>query len=89
MRVQGHRSPHVHVATNALSLLRIEHEAAPSGVAQILALPPLTAQKQIMDRVSAGREEIAREREAAGRLTREINAEVEALILGTKKASEL
>jgi len=46
-------------------------------------------QKQIMERVAAGREEIARERETAGRLARDINAEVEALILGTKKVSEL
>ena len=41
-------------------------------------------QKQIMERVAAGREEIAREREAADRLAREINAQVEAMILGTK-----
>jgi type I restriction enzyme S subunit len=52
-------------------------------------LPPLDVQKEIMERVSAGREEIAREREAADRLDRDINAEVEALILGTKKVSEL
>ena len=54
-----------------------------------IPLPPLTLQKQIMERVAAGREEIAREREAAERLAREINSEVEALILGTKKVSEL
>ena len=36
----------------------------------------------------AGRYEIAREREAADRLTREINAEIEALILGTKTLRE-
>ena len=34
-------------------------------------------------------EELAREREAADRLARDINAEVEGLILGTKKVSEL
>jgi type I restriction enzyme S subunit len=51
-----------------------------------IPLPPLTVQKQIMYRVSAGREEIAREREATNRLTREISAELEALILGTKRA---
>jgi len=50
-----------------------------------ITLPPLTLQKQIMERVAAGREEIAREREAAERLTREINVEVEAMILGVKK----
>lgn len=54
-----------------------------------IPLPPLSVQKQIMERVAAGREEIAREREAADRLAREINSEVEALILGTKKVSEL
>ena len=54
-----------------------------------IPLPPLSVQKQIMERVTAGREEIAREREAADRLARDINAEVEALILGTKKVSEL
>ena len=54
-----------------------------------IPLPPLTVQRQIMDRVSAGRQEIAREREAADRLGGEINAEVEALILGTKRVSEL
>lgn len=54
-----------------------------------IPLPPLSVQKQIMERVAAGREEIAREREAANRIAREINAEIEALILGTKKVSEL
>ena len=54
-----------------------------------LPLPPLPVQKQIMERVAAGREEITREREAAERLACDINAEVEALILGTKKVSEL
>jgi len=48
-------------------------------------LPPLSVQKQIMERIAAGREKIAREREAAERLTREINAEIEAIILGAKK----
>jgi len=38
-------------------------------------LPPLSIQRQIMERVAAGRAEIARE----------INAEIEALILGTKR----
>ena len=49
-----------------------------------IPLPPLAVQRQIMERVAAGREEIARERETADRLARDINAEVEALILGTK-----
>ena len=53
-----------------------------------IPLPPLTVQKQIMERVAAGRKEIARERETADRLAREINAEIEALILGTKTLGE-
>jgi type I restriction enzyme S subunit len=54
-----------------------------------IPLPPLTTQKQIMERVATGCEEIAREREAADRLTHQIDGEVEALILGTKRVSEL
>ena len=60
----------------------------PSLLALRLPLPPLAVQRQILRQVAAGREEIAREREAADRLARDINAEVEALILGTKKVSE-
>jgi hypothetical protein len=37
-----------------------------------------------MERVEAGRAKIAREREAADRLRRETQAEVEAMILGAK-----
>jgi type I restriction enzyme S subunit len=54
-----------------------------------IPLPPLSVQKKIMEQVAAGRKEIAREREAAKHIAREINAEVEALILGTKKVSAL
>jgi type I restriction enzyme, S subunit len=53
-----------------------------------IPVPPLAVQKQIMERVAAGREEIGRERKAADRLARDINTEVEALILGTKKVNE-
>lgn len=53
-----------------------------------IPLPPLTVQKQIMERVAAGRAEIAREREAADKLTKDINAEIEALILGTRTLDE-
>ena len=53
-----------------------------------IPLPPLAVQKQIMERVAAGREEIARERETTDRLARDINAEVEGLILGTKTLRE-
>ena len=42
-----------------------------------------------MERVAAGHKEIARERDAADRLALNINLEIEALILGTKKVSEL
>lgn len=51
-------------------------------------LPPLLVQQQIMERVAAGRAEIAREREAADKLTKEIHADVEALILGTKSLKD-
>lgn len=54
-----------------------------------LPLPPLSVQKQIIERVASCRKEISRERESADLITREINAEIEALILGTKKVSEL
>ena len=40
-------------------------------------------QREIVARVQTGRAEIARERAAAARLTREITAETEARILGT------
>ena len=53
-----------------------------------IPLPPLSVQKQIIERVAAGREEIASERETADRLAREINAEIETLILGTKTLRE-
>jgi len=54
-----------------------------------IPVPPLAVQRQIVERMAAERAEIAREREAAERLASEINAEIEALILGTKKVSEL
>ncbi|MBN2713029.1 MAG: restriction endonuclease subunit S, partial [Planctomycetes bacterium] len=54
-----------------------------------IPLPPLTVQKEIVERITAQRREVAREREAAERLSRDIAAEVEALILGIKKVSEL
>jgi hypothetical protein len=39
-------------------------------------------------RVATGREAIAREKANAERLSREINAEIEALILGTKRIGD-
>jgi len=50
-----------------------------------IPLPPLSVQRQIMERVAEGRTEITREREATNRLARDIDEEVEALILGVKK----
>ena len=54
----------------------------------VIPLPPLSVQKQIMERVETGRAEIARERDAAESLAKAINAEVEALILGTKSLKD-
>ena len=50
-----------------------------------IPLPPLRVQREIMARVASGRTEIAREREAAARLAVEIDTEIEARILGSKK----
>jgi len=50
-----------------------------------IPLPPLPIQIQIMQRVTAGAQEIARERDTADCLANEINAEVESLILGTER----
>jgi type I restriction enzyme, S subunit len=54
-----------------------------------LPVPPVAVQRQIVERVTAAREEIARERESADRIERDIKAEVEALILGKKKVADL
>ena len=59
----------------------------PSLLALSLPLPPLSVQRQILLEIAAGRKEIAHEREAADRLARDIDAEVEALILGAKPLS--
>jgi hypothetical protein len=60
----------------------------PSLLALRLPLPPLTVQKQIMERVAAGRAEIARKRDAANTLAKDIHADIEALILGTRTVHE-
>lgn len=54
-----------------------------------IPLPPLSVQKQIMDRVDKGRKGITHKREESERLAREIHTELEALIVGTKKVSEI
>ena len=51
--------------------------------------PSLAVQKEIVERIAAQRREIARERKAADCITHEIDGEIEALILGKKKVSEL
>ena len=53
-----------------------------------IPLPPLAVQKEIMQRVDADRAEIARERKAADELSKAINTELEALILGTRILNE-
>ena len=53
-----------------------------------IPLPPLAVQEKIMERVAQGRAEIACEQESAERLSKEISAEVEALILGSKTLTE-
>jgi len=53
-----------------------------------IPLPPLETQQAILEKVHASRAEIARQKERAAQLRREAEAEVEALILGTKKTEE-
>lgn len=53
-----------------------------------IPLPPLAVQQQVMQRVASGRAEIAREREAAEKRSKTIDAEIEALILGTKSLKD-
>lgn len=52
-----------------------------------LPLPPLTVQRRIMEKVAAGRARIAREHETARALARQIEADMEAYLLGTKKVA--
>jgi restriction endonuclease S subunit len=47
-----------------------------------IPLPPLAVQRKLVERVTAARAEIARERAAAAELRQTIAAEVESLILG-------
>lgn len=50
----------------------------------LIPLPSLEMQREIVQQVEVGRRAIAREREAADRQKRAIEAEIEALILGTQ-----
>jgi len=52
-------------------------------------LPPLDVQRKLVERMTAARAEIARERAAAAKLSQSIAAEVEALILGVKKPAKV
>ncbi len=53
-----------------------------------IPVPPLAMQQQILERVAVGRAEITREREAAENLSKSIQAEIEALILGTQSLKD-
>lgn len=50
----------------------------------LIPLPPIGKQKQIVERVAAGRAQIARERQAADTLAKDIHTDIEALILGAR-----
>ena len=54
-----------------------------------IAIPPLEIQRRLVERVTAARAEIARERAAAAALRQSIAAEVEALILGTQPIEQV
>lgn len=54
-----------------------------------IPLPPLGVQRQIVGRIASDREEISKERETADRLRNRIESEIEALILGIKKVTDL
>lgn len=54
----------------------------------LVPIPPLAMQREIIKSVKEGRTESEQEREAAERKSREIKAEIEAIILGTKQVSE-
>lgn len=51
----------------------------------LVPIPPLAVQREIIKSVKEGRTESEQEREAAERKSREIKAEIEAIILGTKQ----
>jgi len=52
-----------------------------------IPIPPLEVQRELVERVTAAREEIARERAAAAELRRSIAVEVESLILGAQRST--
>lgn len=54
-----------------------------------IPLPPLDVQRRIMEKVAAGRSRIARESETARAVARQIEADMEAYLLGTKKVEPI
>lgn len=52
-----------------------------------IPLPPLDEQRRIMKKIAEGRSRIARERELARSVARQIEEDVEAYLLGTKKVN--
>ena len=72
---------------NAMSRQIIGQANVNSGELRSLQvpLPPLDVQRRIMDKVADGRSRIAREREIARAVGRQIEADMEAYLLGTKK----
>lgn len=53
-----------------------------------ISFPPLEVQRKLVERVTAARPEIARERAAAAQLHQTIAAQVESLILGSKSPAK-
>lgn len=54
-----------------------------------IPLPPIEIQREIMKRVNVGRAEISSESQSAELVERTIKAEIEAIILGTKRVTSL
>ena len=52
-----------------------------------IPVPPLAVQGEIVERIAAQQGEIAKERETVERLSRDVDAEIEALILGIKRVN--
>lgn len=53
-----------------------------------IPIPPIPVQRQIMERIAVGRAEISRERQAVEKVAKDINADVGALIFGSKSPKE-
>lgn len=79
------RSTAVEIQARQAIGARMPRISSETFLAFSITLPPIEIQRQIMQSVEEGRAEIIREREAAERKSREIEAEIEELILGTKQ----